>query len=254
MRKRGVPAVVAGLGAATVLVLTGCGSSATGDHGTSGANQPTAAGTNSRSGQPDNSALSGSALATKAIAAVKSAQSFHVRSTGGEVVSINLRYGTSDVQGKLATQGVEVDLRGADGHLYVKGPERFWKQQLPKSAQHRALRLVRGKWVKVSSQKSIRGLDTFADRGKFATGIMSQLHAAGAKKGPHKVINGVQTVSFVDAHNHTVVYVAGHGTPYPVKVTKSSVKSAIYFSDWNSPFTAKPPPDDQVVDYSTVSH
>lgn len=48
------------------------------------------------------------------------------------------------------------------------------------------------------------------------------------------------------------VYVAAHGTPYLLQVTKSSDRIA--FTQWNSVTIPPPPPASQVIDPSQLKH
>src|SRR5699024_5776045 len=88
------------------------------------------------SASPATSSGSAVALAKDTIAAMNSAQSFRLVASGtsdGSALDVDMHYGADSSKGSISSQGITMQLISADGQIYFKAPDSFWKQQVPES-------------------------------------------------------------------------------------------------------------------------
>lgn len=209
------------------LVLAACGAAGTSGSGTS----PSAGPSKSASTGPNVAALTG-----RAVAGMKQARDVKVTGTafsGSQKVAMDIVLTRSGMLGgKIAISGHWVRLRTSKRHVYVLVTRSMaaW-QKFPAGA----CALMCGKWLQESA----------AELGSVATDV-SWAKVVGAFEKPISAesasYQGTATVAGQPALKLTflgdgTIYVAAHGTPYPLRITAAG--DQFTFSDWN---TAKLPP------------
>jgi hypothetical protein len=197
-----------------------------------------------------NAALSAAELEHAAKAAFTSASSFQVTGTGSDgsvAVTFSMHYGESSSRGTVTLNGQRVQLLNSGPDIYIMGSRRFWTHFA--GAPAAAVSLLQGKWVDIPADGP--GLSELADiavREKFLTKAAESPDTSTYTKGPAKTINGIPAVSFV-SNDGSTIYVRAQGTPYPIRI-EDHIDSGETFdlSAWNVPFTAAPPPSDQIIE------
>jgi hypothetical protein len=261
------PALVALTCAATS--LTACSSTTIAGHGSGGPSAPAPAAsspafpsstsapsstpaptTTTSSGGSNNSTPSGEALEQATKAAIISATAFRMKGTSTEdsqPVTFDIHYGESSSRGHVTMGGQDVELLNSGPDLYMKASRTFWTQTA--GAPDSVVNLLADKWVHLPADSP--GLSDLADiaiRERFVEKALASPDTDTYTTGPSKTINGVPAVSFV-SNGDTTVYVPAHGTPYPLRIEDHSSSAGSFdLTGWNVPFTADPPPSDQIVE------
>jgi hypothetical protein len=207
----------------------------------------------SSSGGAGNGALPPKQLADKALGALRSASAFHVfgsMTDKGETMKIDLHLGSNGSKGTLTVKGQTVELLSVGGTAYFRAPDSFYEQMVPANQRATVIRVLHGKWVKVSASSSeFSDFAGLASKDSFVKGIADNGKSDKLTKGSDKTVDGVSTVGVVDAKEKTTVYIKKHGTPYPIEVDEGS-KGSLHFDDFNKSVSASAPPASQVIDLS----
>lgn len=250
--------------AGTAMALTACSSTISG-HGSNvpqAASQassgpvPSVSGTGTISGtrpptSGNNSTLSGTALEQATKAAVTSAKAFRMTGSdveGSQTIGVDIHYGESSSRGQVTMGGQRVQLVNSGSDIYMKAGRQFWLQTA--GAPDTVVPLLQDKWVHVPTDRpGVPDLAGIVIRQRFVEGALSTPDTDTYTAGPAKTINGVPAVSFVTGSDGTIVYVPAQGTPYPIHVENHGASAGSFdLSGWNVPFTAAPPPSDQIVE------
>jgi hypothetical protein len=247
----------------TAMGLTACSSTISG-HGSgapaasraSSEQVPSVSGTGtiSSTGTPsggNNPALSGAALEQATKAAVISAKAFRMSGSGANgslAIGFDIHYGESSSRGQVTLSGQRIGLVSSGSDLYMKAGRQFWLQYA--GAPDTVVTLLQDKWVHLPPDSP--GLSDLADlaiRERFIEKALSTPDTDTYTIGPAKTINGVPAVSFVTSSDGSIVYVPATGTPFPIRIEDHGSSAGSFdLSDWNVPFTAAPPPSDQIVE------
>jgi hypothetical protein len=221
MRIRSALLTAPTLAFAAVLVLAGCGSSASVGNGVA-------------------SEAPAQILATAKAQALGAATVHVVGSIleEGEPISLNMELvGGMGGMGTLSLGGLEIRLIDVDKSVYVKGSAAFYRRFLGPAAA----RLLPGKWLKGPAAKGpLASLATLANPGDLIDEALSD-HGALVRTGS-ATIDGSRAVGIGDSADGGALYVASTGVPYPLELVKgSSGAGKIAFDRWNKPVTLEPP-------------
>jgi len=227
MKIRHWPAAPAAIVAA--LLLAGCG----------GGSGPAAT---ASAGPPPDPA----ALGKQVKSAMAKAASVHISASltrGGDNVSLDMTMTRSgDMSGDLAVNHTPVVVLVTHGQTYVKVTAVLLKSQhLPAAA----CTLMCGKYLKVpaSQAKNMFGGTTLLSLLNNMTSVPHWTYVRTA------TVHGQPTWQMRGADG-TTAYVAAHGPPYPLRLTKGS--NHLDFTLWNVATIPPPPPASQVVDTSQL--
>ena len=242
---------------ATVLAASGCtstlnghGSAATTDAPSFPATPPSTSVLPSVPVSGSNATLSADQLEAAAKHALVTARAWRMSGTiqdsSGSTIALNMHYGPSSSNGTITVDGVHVSLRYVAPDLYMQGDAHFWRTAgglSNSSADQTALGFLLGKWVHIPpGTPGLSDLGSLAIRSKFVEHIAGSADSGPFSRGPSKQINGVPAVSFVDASDHSTVYVPVSGTAYPIRIEGSGGSDgALDFTAWNAPFAAPRP-------------
>ena len=227
--------------AAVVAVLLVAGCSGGGDSGTAGSGGSSSpAGSVSAGPAPD-----AAALPRQVKSAMKNATSFHISAVvreGGSKVSADMSMTRSgDMSGTMSAGQAPVSVLVTKGHAYLKVTSGLLKSQhLPTAA----CTLICGKYLKVPASQAksmLNGMDMPSFLGQVSVPRLSYVRTV--------TVNG-QPAWQMRASDGSTVYVAAHGPPYPLRMTKGS--SHADFTQWNTVTIPPPPPASQVVDLSEL--
>jgi hypothetical protein len=221
-----------------VLLVAGCSGGGSGTAGSGGSSSP---GVSASAGPPPDAA----ALPKQVKSAMKNAASFHISAAvtqGGSGVSVNMSMTRSgDMSGTMSVNQTPVNVLVTQGHAYLKVTSGLLKSQnLPTAA----CTLVCGKYLKVPASQAksmLNGMDMSSFLGQVSVPRLSYVRTV--------TVNG-QPAWQMRASDGSTVYVAAHGPPYPLRVTKGS--SHADFTQWNTVTIPPPPPASQVVDLSQL--
>ncbi len=216
------PLAVAWLLAAVVAValLTGCGSSSSGN------------GVASKS-------------ATEIVAAAKKAAdgaaSVHIAGSivnEGKPLSIDMELlAGKGGRGRITLEGLSIDLIRVGGAVYINGSQAFYSH----IAGPAAAKALQGKWLKAPENGgNFASLASLTDLGKLIDTTLSG-HGTLAKGATTK-LEGQSVIAVNDATKGGTLYVATSGSAYPIAVSKSgSGGGRIVFDRWNKPVTLTAP-------------
>jgi hypothetical protein len=219
---RRCPTSPAGLSVAAVLavaVISGCGSSSTG---------------NGVASKTPTQIVAGAKILADA------AKSVHVSGT--------LRTATSPIalnmillagkggRGQLTENGLSLQLIQIHGTAYIKGSAAFYRQ----IAGPAAAQVLQGRWLKApASSGNLAPLASLTDLSKL---LDTALAAHGPlTKGRVTSVNGQKVIGVKDTSTGGTLYVATTGPPYPVQITMSGGGGGITFAGWNQPVSVFAP-------------
>jgi hypothetical protein len=221
--------------AITAALLAGCGKDKT----------PAAAPPPTNNGV---AALSATEILDKAKAAAIAAGSVHVKgstSSENQNISIDLKIDHKDFAGTIETSGTVLEIIRLGSDFYLKAPDAFWEQMIPKEQQV-ALALIKGKYVKMGSDNpSFKELSSIGD---FDTLLKPE---GTVSKGQEKTVNGTPAIALVDSTDKGSLYIATVGQPLPVRI-ESAKNEGIDFTEWGTSFGLKAPPATEVFDLSKL--
>lgn len=164
--------------------------------------------------------------------AAGSARTVHVTgqiNEGGEHIGIDLNL----AKGKGATGSMTLDGKSFDfirlgDTVYIRGSKAFLKLYAGPAGS-----VLEGKWLKTSAtQGQLREFEPLTD----TTALFGLLRRSHGKLKVDGVTSyaGTQAIELVDTSDHSKLYVAATGTPYPVAITgPTKAAGAIKFGDWN---------------------
>jgi hypothetical protein len=221
-----------------VLLVAGCSGGGSGTAGSGGSSSP---GVSASAGPPPDAA----ALPKQVKSAMKNAASFHISAAvtqGGSGVSVNMSMTRSgDMSGTMSVNQTPVNVLVTQGHAYLKVTSGLLKSQnLPTAA----CTLVCGKYLKVPASQAksmLNGMDMSSFLGQVSVPQLTYVRTV--------TVNG-QPAWQMRASDGSTVYVAAHGPPYPLRLTKGS--SHADFTQWNAVTIPPPLPASQVVDLSQL--
>jgi hypothetical protein len=207
--------------ALAAVLLTGCGSSSSNGNGLA-SKTPTQ-------------------ILAAAKAAAASAATAHVKGSivsGGKPISLDMELvAGKGGKGRIALEGLSVELIGVDKALYIKGSPAFYR----KVGGGEAVRKLKGKWLKTTAKTGdFAALASLTNLGKL-TGSTLAAHGA-LSRGKTTTIDGRAAVAVTDASNGGTLYVAATGTPYPLEILdRGTGAGKIVFDRWNQPVVLEPP-------------
>jgi hypothetical protein len=221
-----------------VLLVAGCSGGGSGTAGSGGSSSP---GVSASAGPTPDAA----ALPKQVKSAMKNATSFHVSAVvtqGGSKVSADMSMARSgEMSGTMSAGQAPVSVLVTQGHAYLKVTSGLLKSQhLPTAA----CTLICGKYLKVPASQAksmLNGMDMSSFLGQVSVPRLSYVRTV--------TVNG-QPAWQMRASDGSTVYVAAHGPPYPLRMTKGS--SHADFTQWNAVTIPPPPPASQVVDLSEL--
>jgi hypothetical protein len=165
-------------------------------------------------------------------------------------LGIDLRYRKGSEMGTETIDGQPVEVVATGETAYIKADRSFWRTYQGVDGDLFATRLG-GKYLKVKTNdprfNPVTGLLGLRE---VLTGSM--LQHTDISKGDRKVVNGVPTIGLIGG-DKSVLYVATQGPPYPIRLDSGAGQGAIDFLDYGKVFDIKAPPDDQVVNISTLT-
>jgi hypothetical protein len=187
------------------------------------------------------------ALTSRAVAAMKQARSVKVSGSafsGSQRVAMDVvltRAGT--LGGKIAIGGHWVRLRTGRRHVYVLVTKSMaaW-QKFPAGV----CALMCGKWLQESAAE-LGSVASDVSWAKLVGTFESPISAESASYQGTAAVAGQPALKLAFTGDVTV-YVAAHGTPYPLRITAGG--NQLKFADWN---TAKLPPLPPTAKVVTVS-
>jgi len=221
-----------------VLLVAGCSGGGPGTAGSGGSSSP---GLSASAGPAPDAA----ALPRQVKSAMKNATSFHISAVvtqGGSRVSANMSMTRSgDMSGTMSVNQTPISVLVTQGHAYLKVTSGLLKSQhLPTAA----CTLICGKYLKVPASQAksmLNGMDMSSFLGRVSLPRLSYVRTV--------TVHG-QPAWQMRASDGSTVYVAAHGPPYPLRMTKGS--SHADFTQWNAAAIPPPPPASQVVDLSQL--
>jgi len=140
-------------------------------------------------------------------------------------------------QGRVAVDGLDLDLVELDGLLYVKGNASFERSVLGASAPAQ----LRGRWLK--GRADAPALAPLAPLGQMRVLIPEVLGAHGAlERGGAHNIDGREAIALEDPSADATLYVASTGAPYPLELVKAGTRAGtLAFDRWNQPVEVSAP-------------
>ncbi len=237
------PLVLSAAALLAVATVTGCSSSTT-----TGTSSSPAASASPADTTPNNiEDKSAEQILKAAQTAAGEASSVHVvveQDSNGTTVRTDITLsenGSTGTLGQPDGQGVEVI--GTPDAIYVKGGA--FAQQLGAPADQ-----VEGKWISIPKDNPVS--QSFAGLGSVQDFVKNVLATPkGLKKLPVKDVGGVPAVGLDSAQG--ALWISTQGEPLPLEVTAPEGQSGkMTLSDWNAPVTITPPPQDEVVDITSL--
>lgn len=181
-----------------------------------------------------------------AAAAASSVTVAVVRDNAGTEIRTDLTLSSDGSNGTLGQpDGQSVEVIGTADAIYVKG-DAFAQSLGTENAA-----AVQGKWLMIP--KDNPAAQSFAGLGSVKEFADTTLSAPeDLKKLDVQDIDGMQAVGLESAQG--TLWIATEGEPYPIKITAPKGQSgSLTMSGWNQPVTITPPPQDEVVDISTLN-
>jgi hypothetical protein len=169
-------------------------------------------------------------------------------SDGSLQIGFDIHYGETSSRGTLTLNGQRVQLLNSGPDIYMKGTRTFW-EQFGGASGGAVAQVLAGKWVHIPADSpALSQLGAIAVREKFLANVASGADTGTYTTGPSETIDGAPAVSFVSSDDGSVVYVPATGTPFPIRIEDHSGSGGTFqLGAWNVPFTAAPPPSDQIV-------
>ena len=149
-------------------------------------------------------------------------------------IQILARRGT---RGSVTTGGARFELIETAGTLYLKGDAAFYERVGGREAARR----LQGKWLKApATDPRVRPVLRLTDlHGLVSVSLAGHSRLAAAGRG---VIDRVPVVGVRDSAKGETVYVATHGAPYPIQISKTGIGAGTLTLDrWNAPVALVPP-------------
>lgn len=234
-------ASIPALAAAAVLSVTGCGS--TGPAGP--ASSPPSA-TPANLGAPP----AAGALLASAAAAVHSATSMHMagylmqgRSRGSMDLTLTR---SGDLYGSIGLGGGTVTVLATGKETLMKISSAFLRvEHIPRAA----CLLMCGRWFKMPVMQA-RDLMHNVSWGQLFNALKQT--PAGLKANGSATVNGI-ACWVLGSRSDGTLYIAAHGTPYPVRIVGPHHQGLFDFTQWDTATIPPAPPASDVVDLGQLS-
>jgi hypothetical protein len=141
-------------------------------------------------------------------------------------------------KGSVEFGGLTLDLIRVDPWVYVKGNPPLMRRLLGTSAADK----LRGRWLKEpSTHGPLAPLAELADLQNLVGGTLTghhQLSRAGLR-----TIDGQRALALADNVERATLYVAAHGTPYPLAIVGEGPGAGrLDFARWNQEVSLEGPP------------
>ena len=146
-------------------------------------------------------------------------------------------------QGRLALEGLSLELIELDRAVYIKGNRRL----LPALRRAHGRAAAAGEVAEGIRAERAAGVAGVADRAssKLIDGTLAG-HGALSRAG-RTTIDGHSVVGVRDAAGGGTLYVASTGAPYPIEIVRDGTGAnragRVVFDRWNQPVTIQAPPD-----------
>jgi hypothetical protein len=197
------------------------------------------------------SSTSGNGVASKTPAEIvagakilaDAANSVHVYGSlqsGGSPTSFDLYLLTSKGgRGQLSADGRSFEVIQIHGNVYIKGSPAFYSHIAGPSAAQ----LLQGRWLQAPAGTG--SLASIASLTNLAKLVDTTLPAHGTlSKGAATTVAGQKVIAVTDTSTGGTLYVATTGPPYPVEITMGGAGGgSISFSGWNQPLSITKPPN-----------
>ncbi|WP_455359022.1 hypothetical protein [Streptomyces sp. SYSU K21746] len=210
--------------------------------------------------------LSADEIAQKAVDTTKSATSLRIAGNGksdGDMMEVDLAVDKEGAcVGKMVVKGGTAEILQVDNVKYMKGNEAFWRASLgsERSAGQTegVIELVKGRWFKMPNDKSgdMAGLCDF--KAMITDMDEDKSERKGMTRAADADVNGQPAATLVKEQSGgkmLTLYVAKEGEPYILKTVEvgGDEPGTLFFSDYNKPVVATPPPAEQVIDPKKLS-
>jgi hypothetical protein len=188
-------------------------------------------------------------IVARAQAALGTAGSYRMSGTvtaEGRTATIDLHNGGQNVKGTIEIQGQALEILRIGDDLYMKASDAFWKQFIP-AAQHSAIALLSGKYVKVdATNESFSSLTEAFD----ASEILKTEDTV--TKGTPTTINGTPAIGLISQDQEATLYIATVGEPKPLRIESKSGQGGIDFTDYGERIEFAPPASSEVFDLKSL--
>ena len=140
-------------------------------------------------------------------------------------------------RGSITLEGVSINLVRVGGAVYINGSQAFYKR----IAGPAAAKLLQGKWLKAPENSgNFASLASLTDLSKLIDTTLAS-HGKLARDGT-KTIDAQKVVAVTDVSQGGTLYVATVGTPFPIEIAKDGGSGGrITFDRWNKPVTLTAP-------------
>jgi hypothetical protein len=199
-------------------------------------------GSGSNGGSSGEATKSANQVVKDAVDAAEAASSVHTAGQvagSAETIGIDLSLvRDKGAIGSAAFRGAKVDVVLVGDTGYLRAGSDFWKQ-VPHASF--VAPLLADKWLKIPANNAQFGSFVgLADEKKLFDKL--KVHGKLTNKGA-TTYKGQSVVAIYDPKEHTTLYVAATGTPYPVAIvkTKQPRAGALTFDDWNKSVTVTAP-------------
>ena len=199
-------------------------------------------GSSSNGGSSGEASKSANQVVKDAVEAAEAASSVHV---AGQVVDSGEKIGldltlvrNKGATGSATLRGAKVDVILIGGSGYLRAGSDFWKQ-VPHAGF--VAPLLADKWLKIPANNAQFGSFVgLANEKKLFDKLKT--HGKLTNKGA-TTYKGQSVVAIYDPKQHTTLYVAAAGKPYPAALVKTQQPKAgaLAFDDWNKSVTLSAP-------------
>jgi len=210
-----------------LLFVAGCGGG-----GSSGSN----------GGSSGEATKSANQVVKDAVDAAEAASSVHMSgqvADSGETIGVDLSLvRDKGATGSATVRGAKVDVVLVGDSGYLRGGADFWKQ-VPQAGF--VAPLLADKWLKIPADNAqLASFVGLANGNKLFNRLKA--HGKLTNRGA-TTYKGQSVVAIYDPKEHTTLYVAATGTPYPAGLvkTKQPKAGALTFDDWNKSVTLTAP-------------
>lgn len=173
--------------------------------------------------------------------------------SGKTTYKLDIKLSDDGASGAVTAEDATFQLLRVGEQLYLKANAAFWEQEDggSKGAAGTVAEKLGGKYVKVPDEDpAYKRFSGFTDKDTLLTGLLA-LHGGLSTDGRHEV-DGVRTVRVAGGDGSGgALDVSLEGKPYPLRLSRAGNAGALTLTDWNKPFTPKPPPTNETVDYGT---
>jgi hypothetical protein len=196
----------------------------------------------SNGGSSGEASKSANQVVKDAVDAAEAASSVHMSGQvagSGETIGVDLSLvRDKGATGSATLRGAKVDVILVGGSGYLRAGSDFWKQ-VPHASF--VAPLLADKWLKIPADNAQFGSFVGLANDKKLFDKL-KVHGKLTNKGA-TTYKGQSVVAIYNAKQHSTLYVAASGTPYPVSFvkTKQPKAGALTFDDWNKSVTLTAP-------------